>query len=99
MTKQTTMLFDYIGGKLSAEQANEELAKHGLNIRIDPNRCNLTDEQIADGWGLLDTGTGTMDPARMTDGKLVNVDCGDSYALFFHDGKMYEVKGKDLFLK
>lgn len=96
MTKQTEILLDYSYGKLSAGQANNELAKHGLNIRIDPNRCKLTAEQIADGWGLLDTGTGTLDPARMVNGELVNVDCGDMKAFFFHDGKEYVVHGKKL---
>lgn len=96
MNKQTEILYNYVHGRLTADQANDELAQERLNIRINPNRCKLTDEQIADGWGLLDTGTGSLDPVQMRDGELLEMDCGDMSALFFHEDKMYLVHGKKL---
>ena len=97
--KFNEIIAKYTCGEATLEDTNAALKEAGANFHLDPTKNILSAEDILNGYGLLDTGTGTMDPARMTDGKLVNVDCGDSYALFFHDGKVYEVKGKDLFLK
>ena len=96
MTKLNEILRQYTTGKKTANEVNKELEKHGFNVRIDPDRCNLTAAQVKDGWGMLDTGTGTLDPVRMVNNELVGVDCGEMKALFFHDGKEYAVHGKKL---
>jgi hypothetical protein len=96
MTKLTEILCKYAAGEMTADKVNAELEKYNFNVRINPDRCKLTAAQIKDGWGMLDTGTGTLDPARMVNGELVNVDCGKMKAFFFHDGKEYAVHGKKL---
>ena len=47
----------------------------------------------ANGFGLLDTGTGSLDKVRVKDGRLVNCDCGEMYALLLIAGRRYEVRG------
>lgn len=95
MTKLTEILRSY--GKKTVEEVNAELEANGFGeFKLDPDKCNFTDEQIKDGWGLLDTGTGSFDPARMVNGELVTYDGGCSEAIFYHDGKKYNVIGKKL---
>ena len=48
------------------------------------------------GWGLLDSGTGTLDKVRVKDGQLVGCDMGDAFAMVFVGGKTYEIKGTAL---
>ena len=50
----------------------------------------------ANGFGLLDSGTGTLDKVRVKDGRLVNCDMGESYALLIIAGRTYRVKGTAL---
>lgn len=57
--------------------------------------CNrLTPEMIADGWGLLDTGTGTLDPVQVRDDELVDCDCGEMPAFVCLKGDWYAVEGR-----
>ena len=51
---------------------------------------------IEAGWGLLDTGTGTLDKVEVRDGHLVGCDCGEMYALCMIAGKVFPVKGAAL---
>ena len=50
----------------------------------------------ANGFGMLDSGTGTMDKVEVKEGKLINCDMGDSYALVLIGGKMFKVAGTKL---
>lgn len=49
---------------------------------------------IADGWGLLDTGTGTLDPVQVRDDELVDCDCGEMPAFVCLKGDWYAVEGR-----
>ena len=97
----------YTAGELSVEEANKALFEAGAIFHIDPRKNVITEEEIrsttigtypdmANGYGLLDTGTGSLDKVRVKDGKLVDCDCGDMYALVFIAGRMYHVDGSAL---
>ena len=97
----------YTAGEITLEQANEELKKAEAGIRLNPKKNVLTEEEKrattigyypeqANGFGLLDTGTGTLDKVRCENGQLVGCDCGDSYALYIIAGRTYQVKGTEL---
>ena len=50
----------------------------------------------ANGYGLLDTGTGSLDKVLVKDGHLVDCDCGEMYALCMIAGKTFRVQGTAL---
>lgn len=83
----------YTSGKISFEEANAALVEIGKLPICE--RGKFTKEQIADGWGLLDSGTATLDPVQSKDGELIGCECGE-FALYFMGGKCYEVTGKKL---
>ena len=83
----------YTSGKITFDDANAALAEIGKPPICE--RCKFTKEQIADGWGLLDSGTATLDPVQSKDGELIGCECGE-FALYFVDGKCYTVEGKKL---
>ena len=97
----------YTTGEITLEVANEKLKKAEAGIRLNPKKNVLTEEEKrattigcypdqANGYGLLDTGTGTLDKVRCENGHLVGCDCGDSYALYIIAGRTYQVKGAEL---
>ena len=92
----TKIIATYTMGGISLEEANRRLAEAKAGFVIDPDRCKLTRDMIEHGWGLLDTGTGTLDKVRCENGHLVGCDCGDSYALYIIAGRTYQVKGTEL---
>ena len=69
-------LSKYTAGEITLEQANEELKAAGAGFHLDPNKNVLTEEEKrattighfpdqANGFGLLDSGTGTLDKVRV----------------------------------
>ena len=97
----------YTAGEITLEQANEDLKKAEAGFHLDPNKNVLTEEEKrattigcypdqANGFGMLDSGTGTMDKVQVKDGHLVGCDMGESYALCIIGGKVYEVRGTEL---
>lgn len=93
----------YMEGEMSLETANAELN----GVKLDPDKNVLTEAERwettvgyypeqANGWGLLDSGTGTMDKVQVKDGCLMNCDMGEAFAMVFIGGKTYEVKGTAL---
>lgn len=83
----------YTMGGISLEEANRRLSEAGAGFTLDPDRCKLTHEMIEQGWGLLDTGTGTLDPVQVRDDELVDSDMGNMPAFVCLNGTWYEVKG------
>lgn len=95
MKKNTTEIINaYTMGSISLDEANRRLNKVNAGFLIDPDRCKLTTEMIEQGWGLLETGTGTLDPVQVKDGKLVDNDMGNMPAFIHLNGQVYEVKGR-----
>lgn len=93
----------YTAGELTLAEANLKLR----GIRLNPNKNILTEEEKrattvgyypeqANGWGLLDTGTGSLDKVEIRKGKLVQGGMGEAFALCIIAGKSYEVKNDTL---
>lgn len=101
----TDTLRKYSAGELTLEEANGKLK--GSSLYLDPKKNVITEEEKrqttvgyypeqANGYGLLDSGTGTMDKVLVKNGRLVNCDMGSSYAIVLIAGRTYEVKGTKL---
>lgn len=94
MSKVTDTINAYAQGELTLEECNAKLRELGHPVMVDPDRPKLTPEMIEAGWGLLDTGTGTLDPVQVRDNELVDTDCGEMPAFVCLKGTWYEVKGR-----
>ena len=94
MSKVTETINAYAQGELTLEECNAKLRELGHPILVDPDRPRLTPEMIADCWGLLDTGTGTLDPVQVRDDELVDCDCGEMPAFVCLRGDWYAVDGR-----
>ncbi len=105
--KQTEIIRDYAAGRLTLEKANQALRASGASVTLHPEKNVLTEAEKrrtvvgyypeqASGFGLLDTGTGSLDKVHITDGKLDSCDCGDMPALLYIAGRMYHVAGTKL---
>ncbi len=108
------ILGKYTSGEADLEETNAALREAGASLWLDPERNTLTEEELdvtitgetpeeANGWGLLDTGTGTMDKVQVTDGALgyavnqVNADGSTNMAAYvLIGGERYEVFGDRL---
>jgi len=102
-----TIISKYTSGEATLESTNSELERVGANFQLDPQKNVLTEEEKhattigyypeqATGYGLLDTGTGSLDKVKVQNGKLVNCDCGIMYALVSIAGRTYHIKGNTL---
>lgn len=105
----------YTKGEITPEEANAALRKAGAGFSFRPSQNALTPEEIAatvggprpedaDGWGLLDTGTGTLDKVHVEHGVLtggainqVREDGSTTMTAYVHiGGYTYEVYGDAL---
>ena len=97
----------YTMGEKTQEETNQALQDAHAGIRLDPDRSRLTEAELrrtvvgcypeqANGFGMLDTGTGTMDKVAVKDGKLLNCDCGEMHAILHIAGRRYTVRGVTL---
>lgn len=114
MNNINEILQNYTAGEADLEKTNAALAKAKAGFRLEPGRNQLTEEdrrqtvvgyypQQASGYGLLGTGTGTMDKVKVTNGRLeypVNQVLpngrSSSYACVIICGRVYEVLGDTL---
>lgn len=107
MKKITDIIGKYTTGEKTLEETNAALKEAGVGLRLDPEKNVITEAEkrattigeypdMANGFGLLDSGTGTMDKVEVRNGQLVNCDMGESYALVFVAGRMYHVQGRKL---
>lgn len=105
---------DYTSGKASVEETNAALAAAEAGYHLAPGRNTLTEEEIrkttvgtypdmATGYGLLDSGTGSMEKVHVTNGVLdhavntVMQDGSTNMTAYVHIcGKTYEVFGDTL---
>ena len=93
--KATEIIAKYTHGETTLEETNAKLREIRAGVYLDPKKHVILPGEEAR-FGLLDTGTGTFDKVEIKDGKLVNVDCGDMYALVILDGRTYRVQGNTL---
>lgn len=98
MSSVTDIINAYAQGGITLEECNDKLRELGHPVRVDPDRTRLTPEMVEQGWGLLDTGTGTLDPVQVKDGELVDSDMGEMPAYVCLKGVWYEVKGRKVIL-
>lgn len=107
MSQIREILGRYTAGDVTLEWTNRALEDAGAGFRLVPGRNELTEAeqwattvgyfpQQANGFGLLDTGTGSMEKVQVKHGVLVNCDCGGMRALFSIAGKTYRVQGSTL---
>ena len=106
MSKVTEIIAKYTDGKATLEETNGALKEVNAGFHLDPLRNTFTGEELlktkadtaetANGFGLLDSGTGTLDKVEVRNGELVNCDMGESYALVIIAGKTFHVNGKKL---
>ena len=75
----TDIIRKYSAGELTAEEANEELKSIQSGVSLRPGKNVLTEEdklgstvgyypEQANGFGLLDTGTGSLDKVEVRNG-------------------------------
>jgi hypothetical protein len=95
----------YTSGEATLNETNEALK--GKGFHLNPEKNIITEEEkrsttvgcypdMANGWGLLDSGTGTFDKVFVRDGKLVGGGMGEAFAMVFIGGRHYEVKDDTL---
>lgn len=85
----------YTAGEATLEDTNKALKAEGAAFHLDPDRNTIADDE-RERFGLLDTGTGSLDKVEIAGMKLVNCDVGDMYALCTFNGQTYKVKGTKL---
>lgn len=93
--KTTDILRKYTAGELTTEQAIAELKVTGAKFHLEPGKNEIKPGEEGK-FGLLDSGTVTLDKVEVKDGKLVH-GMGDAFALCYFNGKKYEVRGTELF--
>lgn len=86
----------YTAGEKTLEETNASLKEAGATFHIDPEKNTLSHEETLLGFGLLDTGTGSLDKTLAIGNELVHADCGDMVAFFYRNGRTYRVNGKVL---
>lgn len=103
----TEIIGKYTTGEITLEDTNASLKEAGAGFHLEPGTNALTEAEkrattvgeypdMANGFGLLDSGTGTLDKVKVRDGQLVNCDMGDSCAMLTIAGKTYYVQGTAL---
>lgn len=107
MKQITEILNKYTRGESTLVEANAALQEMGANVRLDKTKNMITEEELAstvtgenpgeiNGFGLLDTGTGSYDKVEVRAGRLVQADCGNMVAFCLIGGKTYRVCGDKL---
>ena len=114
MKTMNEILADYTSGKATVEETKAALKEAGVGFHFEPGKNELTEVDIrattvghypdmANGYGLLDTGTGSMEKVHVTNGVLdypinqVNEDGSTNMLAYVHIcGKVFEVFGDKL---
>ena len=109
-----TIINGYTSGKVSVEETNKALANANAGFSFQPGKNALTADEIAStkvgklpgdvtGYGLLSTGTGTMDKVHVVNGKVqggaVNTVVNgkpNEYDLVYIGGQTWQVFGDQL---
>ena len=99
------ILKQWADGEKTVEETNEALK--GTGIYVDPDKQKITEGEGAvycedlskiNGYGLLDTGTGTLDKVKIKNGKLVD-SIGNMAALVLVGDVYYKVVAGDTLVK
>ena len=99
------ILKQWADGEKTLEETNEALK--GTGIYVDPDKQKIAEGEGAvycedlskiNGYGLLDTGTGTLDKVKIKNGKLVD-SIGNMAALVLVGDVYYKVVAGDTLVK
>ena len=99
------ILKQWADGEKTVEETNEALK--GTGLYVDPDKQKIAEGEGAvycedlskiNGYGLLDTGTGTLDKVKIKNGKLVD-SIGNMAALVLVGDVHYKVVDGDTFVK
>lgn len=99
------ILKQWADGEKTVEETNEALK--GTGIYVDPDKQKIAEGEGAvycedlskiNGYGLLDTGTGTLDKVKIKNGKLVD-SIGNMAALVLVGDVYYKVVAGDTLVK
>lgn len=82
----------YTAGKATLEETNADLWQLGVDLRLNPAANTIQPDEVGL-YGLLDTGTGTLNKVRVEQGKLVDTNCGEMPAMLMFGGHVYTVVG------
>lgn len=95
MAKNTTEILNaYTKGEATLAATNAALKSVGATFHLDPKKNEIKEED-KEKFGLLDTGTGSLDKVAVADG-LIADDLGNLVALCFYNGEKYRVVGRKL---
>lgn len=97
------IIHKYTAGEASLEETNAALKEAGASFHLDPEKHVIRPEE-AGRFGLLDTGTGSLDKVQVIGGRLAGgavnqvLEDGSTNMLAYVliGGKRYEVKGDAL---
>lgn len=95
MDKTREIIAKYTTGEATLAETNAALKEAGVAFHLDPARNAIAPEETGR-FGLLDTGTGTLDKVEIQGMELVDMDCGEMHALCIFGGKTYSVQGRTL---
>lgn len=101
------VLQKYTLGEAGKDETNDGLQELGSPLRLNPDRNVITPEELAEtrvgvtpdeanGYGLMDHGVGCMEKVHVVNGKTVDVNMGEEYALVYIAGHKYQLKGDTL---
>lgn len=93
--KATEIIAKYTSGEKTLVETNAALYEVHAGFHLNPERNTIAPDEVGR-YGLLDTGTATLDKVEVKDGKLVNCDLNGMYALCLFNGKTYKVEGNQL---
>lgn len=93
--RSTDIIRKYTAGEATLEETNAALKEYKTGLQLNPEKNVIHADEVGR-FGLLDTGTGSLDKVEVKDGHLVNADCGEMFALCMFAGKTYTVKGTAL---
>ena len=113
MKNPTEIILKYTAGEATLEETNAAMKEAGVGLQLDPNKNVLTEADKrattigyypdqANGWGLLDTGTGSLDKIQVVNGKtkypINTVIDGEANMLAYVliAGRTYKVMGDTL---
>lgn len=93
MSKITEIIRAYADGEKTIEETNAALRDAGAGFSLQPDKHEIDVAQNGErsGFGMLDTGTGTLDKVEIKDMQLVNCNVGNMVAFVKFNEKLYRV--------
>lgn len=91
----TEIILAYTAGEKTLEETNAALSANGAGYHLNPEKNVIHPDEV-DRFGLLDTGTGSLDKVEIKDGKVLGFESGNMVADVLFNGKTYRVQGDTL---